>query len=181
MTPNEYTVLQITVKLVGPGNILVAGTWDGNDVRAILEADPTRNVIVIDSFMGLDIPAEQDFAEDMAQTGECNIGGLEAYLNTFKDTGIKPPTEIYDMWITKKSLQQIKKRPLALIFLDLDHYQPTKDCLERFSKWLIPNGIILVHDYDFVRCPGIKKCCDEFGGKWEKIPETGFAKYIPER
>jgi hypothetical protein len=71
-------------------------------------------------------------------------------------------------------------RPLCIMFLDLDHYIPTKACLDVFSKCVIDGGIIVVHDYDFVRCPGIKKCCDEFGGRWVKIEGTGLARYYPD-
>lgn len=176
MTPTEYDFLAQLTKELPNGDIIVAGTENGTDVRTILSADKARNIVVIDSFNGLAEPAEEDICDLVMEAGECDIGGLENYIDTFYATGIEPPKEIYQMWISDKKLKKIKKRKIALLFLDLDHYEPTKSCLKRFKDWIVSEGWILVHDYDFVRCPGIKKCCDEISDKWEKVPETGFAK-----
>ena len=178
MTPLEYQCLISFSSCLPIGDIVIGGTWDGSDVRAIWDGDPSRNIIVVDSFEGLAEPTENDLdTDDFMKEKECNIdGGKETYINTFTNLGLLPPKEIYEMWISKEKLSKIKKRPIALLFLDLDHYQPTKDCLEYFSSWIIPGGMILVHDYDFERCPGIKKCCDEFSTRWKKIPNTGFAR-----
>jgi len=181
MTPKEYQYLDKIGRAYSksPGDILIAGTMDGEDVRTFQRAVPHKNIIVIDSFEGLAPAVSQDKGKDAMVQGECNIGGLEAYFKLFKDAGMLPPKEIYKMWIVDRTLEEIPLRPLCIMFLDLDHYQPTKACLDRFAKHVIDGGVIIVHDYDFVRCPGIKICCDEFGGKWVKIPETGLARYYP--
>lgn len=180
MTPKEYEYLKSIVKAFPAGDIIVAGTMHGEDVRSMLSVNPNRNIVVIDSFEGLAPPAEQDMCESAMVAGECNIGGLEAYKKTFEGTGFEPPKEIYKMWISKEELAKIPRREVAILFMDLDHYQPTKDCLETFFSWVIPGGVVLVHDYNFVRCPGIKKCCDEFGGIWDYVPETGFGRRRPD-
>lgn len=181
MTPQEYAYLDKIAREYSksPGDILVAGTMDGEDVRTFQRAAPHKNILVIDSFEGL-APAEpEDINSDHMVAGECNIGGLEAYLELFRKANMTPPKEIYKMWIADRTLEEIPLRPLCIMFLDLDHYAPTKACLERFARHVIDGGVILVHDYDFIRCPGIKKCCDEFGGRWVKIEGTGLARYYP--
>lgn len=180
MTPKEYEYLKSIAKNFPTGDVIIAGTMHGEDVRSILSITPKRNIVVIDSFEGLAPPVEQDICDTTMVAGECNIGGVEEYKKTFEGTGYSPPKEIYKMWISKDELANIPKREISILFLDLDHYQPTKDCLEVFFSWVMPGGVILVHDYDFVRCPGIKKCCDEFGGIWDKVPETGFGRRRPD-
>jgi hypothetical protein len=177
MTLKEYQYLEFISKSFPSGDVIIAGTMHGEDVRAIKRATPSRNVVVIDSFEGLANPTEQDYCDNTMVAGECNIEGLEAYLSTFNGTDIEPPQEIYKMWISKEALSIIPKREIVILFLDLDHYQPTKDCLEAFSDWVIDGGIILVHDYDFFRCPGIRKCCHEFTKEWTVISETGFGEH----
>jgi hypothetical protein len=181
MTQKEYEYLANLSKSLPSGDVIVAGTESGDDVRTIKKANRKRNIVVIDSFEGLADPVEEDVCESTMVAGECDVGGLEAYLQKFKDARIRPPKEIYKMWITKETLAVVPKRQVALLFLDLDHYQPTKDCLDIFKGWVVKDGVILVHDYDFIRCPGIKKCCDEFFSDWEKVEETGFGiHYIRE-
>lgn len=177
MTPKEYEYLEQLSKAFPNGDVIIAGTMNGDDVRAIKRATPNRNVVVIDSFEGLMDPKEEDQCESTMVAGECNVGGLDTYLKTFEETGIEAPKEIYKMWISEELLSIIPKRDVAILFLDLDHYQPTKDCLKVFASWVIEGGVILVHDYDFIRCPGIKKCCDEFGGTWDKVEGTGYGRY----
>jgi len=174
MTPEEYSFIKNISKLYPNGDIIVAGTYNGGDVRSFYKGDEKRNIVVIDSFEGLAEPTKPDMAEDYMEQGECNIGGLEKYLKTFEGTDFSPPTEIYKMWIDANSLKSIKERKVSILFLDLDHYQPTKDCLEYFFSWIKEDGIVVVHDYDFVRCPGIKTCCDDFKPGWRKIKGTGF-------
>jgi len=175
MVDKEYLFLQFMSNIQPAGDIVVAGTYEGEDVRSMYRGSNNRNIVVVDSFEGLDDPKPEDIEEEVMKKGECNIGGLDRYLEIFKQEKTDPPQEIYKMWIDKKSLEIIPKRELSILFLDLDHYQPTKDCLEYFFDWVIDDGIIIVHDYGFERCPGIKKCCDEFKEGWTKINDTGFA------
>lgn len=182
MNQAEYAYLAKMAHVYPNGDILVAGTEYGEDVRTFMRTDPDRNIIVVDSFQGLAPPVKQDMKDgvDYMKEGECNIGGLEVYLEKFKEAGMVPPKEIYQMWITEEELKKIPPRPIAILFLDLDHYAPTKACLDVFGQAVVDNGgVIIVHDYDFERCPGIKKCCNEFGGHWEKIKDTGFGRHYP--
>jgi hypothetical protein len=177
----EYAYLQeIAKKCADKGDFVVCGTYDGTDVRAIKTAAPASNIVVVDSFEGLAAPIDIDKCQNTCSAGHCNIGGLQAYLKTFNNTGIEPPKEIYKLWITPESLKIITKRPVSFLFMDLDHYQPTKACLDYFKPMLFEHvnsefASIITHDYEFDRCPGIKRACDEFGGVWEKVPNTLFA------
>ena len=161
----------IQEELPPEGDILIAGTCQGGDVMAIRRTLPEhRNIVVIDSFAGLAEPVEQDHFDDGVLRQGAFACQIEKYRQNFVDTGIQEPDEIYKMWITPKSLKRIKKRPLAMVFTDLDHYSPAKACYERFIPWVVKDGLILTHDYEFKNTPGVTKAAEEYApGQWKRV------------
>lgn len=155
------------------GDILIAGSWRGGDAMAIREAvGPTKKLIVIDSFEGDNTPGPYDICPAPVNLGEysCNA---EQYVENFKQEGLQRPEEMYKMCITKKNLEEvITKRPLSLIWLDLDHYVPTKTCLEYFWDWLVPGGIILCNGYKNERTPGVLRAIVDSGQAWKPLFEN---------
>lgn len=165
LTETEINGLITAVRQAPKGNVVCAGVWKGGDVMAMRLAAPQRNIIAIDSFEGLASPHGQDKTEHTMQAGEFNIGGKINFENNFKIINLMPP-KIYQMFITYDTLKEVTEDNIAMLWLDLDHYMPTKACLEFFKPRLVPKAIVMIHDYGFERCPGIKKACDEFGGSW---------------
>lgn len=51
---------------------------------------------------------------------------------------------------------------VGLIHLDTDLYEPTRFVLDTFYDRLIPNGAIIIDDYDTKSCPGVKNAVKEF-------------------
>ena len=54
------------------------------------------------------------------------------------------------------------EQAFGLVHIDVDVYPPTKFCLERFAPRDVPGGTIVVDDYGFKTCPGVKQAVDEF-------------------
>jgi hypothetical protein len=151
-----------------PGVIVCAGTWRGGDLMAMIKACPDRYFIVIDSFRGLASPKKQDINKDgHATEGMFDIQGKKNYIKNFTEQGIRIPDEIHEMWITESNIESITTSPIAMLWLDLDHYTPTDACLKHFSKNIVDDGIILVHDYALSITPGVKQACDKYFSKWE--------------
>jgi hypothetical protein len=63
--------------------------------------------------------------------------------------------------------------PLHLIHLDVDIEAPTRFVLELALERMAPGGAIVVDDYGFESCPGVRRAVDEFVAG----PGTGFAKF----
>jgi len=57
---------------------------------------------------------------------------------------------------------QIEAEKIHLVHLDVDIYEPTSFALNFFDSRLIAGGIIIVDDYSFVSCGGVKLAVDEF-------------------
>jgi hypothetical protein len=64
-----------------------------------------------------------------------------------------------------------QKPEIALINLDVDAYEPTKEALTYLLPSLVKGGVILLDDY--AHCEGAKQACDEVLGK-ENIEAIAF-------
>jgi hypothetical protein len=162
---NEIAYLQGFVRVAPPGDIVVCGSFRGGDVMALREAGPTRRFVVIDSFEGLPEPGPGDDG-GVHQQGEFSAGGVLRYFMNFHDAGYPPPEEAYGCFITAESLREVRTRPTALLFLDLDLYQPTIDCIRYFWDSVVPGGRIFTHDYGWPHTPGIARAVAESGLAW---------------
>lgn len=173
--PEGMEVVLQTVAEAPEGIIVIAGSAHGGDAMAIMKQFPNRYVVVIDSFEGLAEPTEKD-GTDVEGKGGHSCGGIDQYKANFAELNRPLPHEIFKMWITPESLEEIKDREIACLFMDLDHYQPVKACLLHFWPMLVKDAKVITHDWKFFRTKGVEVACEEFKpGKWESI--RGFGKY----
>jgi hypothetical protein len=65
-----------------------------------------------------------------------------------------------------QSFGKYNREPIALLHVDVDLYQSTKDVLEYFWPYLQSKGIVILDEYDCnddaVKWPGAKKAIDDF-------------------
>ena len=177
----EYTCLNVyeinylidVVYNAPVGNIVIAGTYLGGDVMSMMLTSPDREYHVIDSFQGLAPPEQEDMCDNPCVEGEFNAGGVDKWLSNFKKKQIREP-RTYPMFIDENTIQSVNVNNIAVLWLDLDHYVPTKACLDHFYNKIVDGGKILTHDYDFYKCPGIKKACDPYAKNWDKPANTGI-------
>jgi hypothetical protein len=59
---------------------------------------------------------------------------------------------------------------IALMHIDTDLYQPTKDALHLLFDRLSPGAIVIVDDYGNVSCPGVTAAVDEYGAETGRQP-----------
>lgn len=50
----------------------------------------------------------------------------------------------------------------SLVHIDVDIYEPARQCLEYFAPRLVPGGVIVLDDYAAPACPGIDRAAAEF-------------------
>lgn len=126
--------------------------FDGNGYR------------IFDSFEGLSAPRAEDRVEgagpevetlrQMTQQGyfSASLDWVKKSLQSF------PGIQYYPGWIP----QAFPDEPTAryrFVHVDVDVYQPTRDCFEYFYERLVPGGIIVSDDYNW---PGARKAIEEF-------------------
>jgi hypothetical protein len=154
--------------------LVIAGTYKGGDAMAARLLIPNANIVVIDSFQGLAQPAPEDQPEH-GRTGRfaCPV---DEYLAGFKAMNIISPDKIYQQFITNESIKEVKVHDLGLLWMDLDHYLPTKVVLSYFWPQITKETIVITHDYGFWHTPGVKIACDEFYNK--VIHKDGITQLI---
>lgn len=143
------------------GDVAECGVRQGRSALFMLAADERpRTYHLFDSFAGLSSPGELDrrpdgtlgWKEGDLSTDEALArGNLAAFDNVSFHVGWIPDT-----------FPAIADRRFALVHVDVDLYEPTRDALAFFFERLQPHGMIVCDDYGSARCPGARRAFDEF-------------------
>jgi O-methyltransferase len=118
---------------------------------------------LVDSFEGLGAPVEADELppEVKGRFGTTSVAHVRRTLAEF------PDVKIYKGWVPEM-LDTLPEREYRFVHVDVDLYEPTKDCLEFFYPRLHRGGIIVVDDFGpwpgGGRYPGCSKAVGEFCG-----------------
>jgi O-methyltransferase len=165
LTPLEanqlFSLVRATSKL--GGLMAEVGVYRGASARLILEADPTRDLHLFDTFEGLPDPAETDAELHLGRFEKnqfsCSLQDVKSYLGP-------SPQVHFHQGLFPATGQEIKHEQFSLVHSDVDLYASTCSVLEFFYPRLLPGGIILTHD--FATCRGPHQAFTEF---FENLPE----------
>lgn len=119
---------------------------------------------IFDSFAGLSAPQPEDHVEGEDPAAKrlrkmTRQGSFAATLETVK-THLRefPDIEYFPGWIPQAFPDETATR-YRFVHVDVDIYQPTRDCFEYFYPRLVPGGMIVSDDYGW---PGAQKAIEEF-------------------
>lgn len=140
-------------------------------MRGILKASDCshRQVIVADSFLGLPPPSEFDSVFDREiwhaladQLQQFNLrcdATLDEVRSNFAAYGLLDgQIEFVEGWF-RDSLPKLTQRVLAVIRVDADWYEGTRDVLKYLYPMLSEGGYFIVDDY---KLRGCKKAVDDY-------------------
>lgn len=97
----------------------------------------------------------EDPLQRAAAFSDTSIESVKAYLSQF------PNVRVFKGRIQDAS-REIAEKKFSFVHLDMDLYDPTAFALEFFDQRLLSGCVILVDDYGFLTCPGVKQAVDEF-------------------
>lgn len=141
-----------------PGVFAEMGVYKGESAVILHSMDSRRELYLFDSFTGFD---EKDLK---AETGEAATYTTESFADTslasVRDLFNGNPAVHFVDGHFPESASGFQK-PLALLNLDADLYQPTKTALELFYPLISPGGVIFIHDHTS-KWTGIIKAVHEF-------------------
>lgn len=153
-----------------PGHVAEVGVYRGGILRELAHVFPARTVYGFDTFAGL--PVEHDspgweicqpgmfdevrFDDVRASLRDCP--NVELVRGLFPDTGAA-----------------IDGR-FAFVHLDVDFYLATLRALEFLVPRMSRRGTIVLDDWGFARCPGVRRAVDEL--KLPAIETTTFQAMI---
>jgi len=136
-----------------PGDLIECGAWRGGAcilMRAVLKAqgDTERKVWVADSFEGLPVPDPQRDANDanLWQGGEMAVS-LEEVQSNFRRYGMLDDQVRFLKGFFADTLPTAPIERLAVLRLDADLYESTRQALEALYPRLSVGGYLIVDDY----------------------------------
>ncbi len=132
------------------------GVFGGDTSYTISKSLPNKQHYAYDTYSGIVYSGNEDYHKD----GEfkCSLEHVKNHHqeiisglnNIIYIVGKFPDT--FDQWNNK----------FSIVHLDTDTYYGTKTGLDIFFPLLTKGGVIVVDDFDWERCEGVTKACNEF-------------------
>lgn len=160
-----YMLLELARQLRDvPGHFAECGSRHGKSSLFLLTglgADSDKTLHIFDSFDGLSSPGvnDRDAAgamhwahRDLAVPEDIVRRNLEGYGDRL---------DVHKGWIPER-FHEVEDERFALVHIDVDLYEPTRDAVAFFYPRVSPGGMIICDDYGSALCPGAKRAIDEF-------------------
>lgn len=157
LTPERlYTLYRLATKIRKSKesvNLAEVGVYKGGSAKLIAKSCPNLPVYLFDTFTGLpktnnlDIHLKGDFSD-------CSLEKTKEYLADC------PNAKIYKGFFPD-SAKELKDLKFALVHIDCDLYQSTRDAIEFFYPRLIKAGVLIFDDYDWWATLGITQAIRE--------------------
>lgn len=147
-----------------PGVMAEIGVYRGGTARLIAKTVPEKRLYAFDTFDGM---PEVSAAKDVHQQGDFADTSLEAVTAFLSDcanvsvNGGKFPD----------SGDVLAEEALSFVHIDVDIYESVRESLAFVYDRVVPSGVILIDDYDWKNCPGVRLAVEEF---LQDKPETAL-------
>jgi O-methyltransferase len=123
----------------------------------LAKAAPERSVYGFDTFEGL--PAVMWSEGEPHAVGDFADTSFEAVRAALADC----PNVALVQGLFPISAVGLFPNKFAFVHLDFDFYESTRRALDWLIPRMSPGGVIVFDDYEWHRCPGVKRAIDEFG------------------
>jgi len=145
------------------GDTAEAGVRFGKSSFFILHglADRTRPHHLCDSFEGLSTPGEID-ADRGFRREQWKAGDLAVDENVAREKLRDFPQCVFHRGWIPDCFAGLEDKRFALVHVDVDLYEPTRDAFAFFYPRMTPGGVMVCDDYGLATCPGARKAIDEF-------------------
>lgn len=166
---STFQMASYAANLPVEGDVVECGCWHGHSATAIStlleEAGFRGRFHVFDSFEG----GLSSFTQEDESAFKLSANEKQAMIETFRSDYdfVRSVTERFGFvdlhrgWIPDV-FATFERRPIKFLHVDVDMYQPTKAALEFFWDSLVPNGCIVIDDYNHGVFEGATRAVDEF-------------------
>ncbi len=159
-----WLYLELLNNVAPAGSVAELGVYHGgNAFIALTLGARSCPYHLFDSFAGLPQPSALD---PPSRAGEFADVSLDLIRSTFKDF---PTVQLHEGSFST-TLPEVANESFAMVYVDCDLYEPTRECCRFFYDRIEPGGILLFHDYSeplaevsgSVPFTGVKRAVDEF-------------------
>jgi O-methyltransferase len=145
------------------GAIVECGVLDGGTAAlmawATRDSKPARDAHLFDAWEGLPETTPEDGVEAAAWSGQV-VGSPARVAAIMRRLGVPRDRVHFHRGWFDQTFPKAQVRPVALVHVDCDFYEPTRLCLEKWYPVLAPGGFMQFDDYDSFS--GCRKAVDEF-------------------
>lgn len=136
------------------GDMAEVGVAMGGTAKLISKTALNKNIYLFDTFSGMPpMCTEIDlYAEDFS---DISFDSARSFLSDC-------PNITFCKGIFPETAEIVKSKKFSLVHIDVDIYRSVKGCLDFFYSRMVKKGIIVIDDYGFWGCPGVKKAVSEF-------------------
>lgn len=149
-----------------PGDVLEVGTWRGGTAGILASVLPMKTIYLADTFKGVVKASEWEHYKDHAHsdTSEKIVRNLlQKNLNTNN-------FQILKGIFPEDTGGSVAKKKLALVYLDVDVYESTKDAFNFVWKQVVKGGLVAFDDYGMISaCEGISRFVNEIRNDKDKL------------
>jgi O-methyltransferase len=136
------------------GAVVEIGCYTGGSSKLLAQHETEKEIIIIDSFAGLPEVTEIDKMSGFHKGAyTASFESVSEYLKEFKNV------TILQGFFPQHNSEKLAEMRFSFVHLDIDLYEPTKECLDFFYPRMAVGGVIVSHDY---QTPGIQKAFEEF-------------------
>ena len=140
------------------GVAIEAGTYEGGSAAWIAQWMPEKTIYICDTFAGLPFEGSQG---EHHKPGEFNCS-YESVKGFIESQGDLKDRAILVKGYFPNSVKDFNIQKVAFCHLDLDYEAGTFDSLTWLHPRLSTNGIIVLDDYDWKHCLGVKRAAEYF-------------------
>ncbi len=137
------------------GEIAEVGVYRGGTARLLARSCPGKTVHLFDTFSGM---PETDEKIDIHKKDDFSDSSIESVRGFLKDC---PEVSLHP-GLFPASAESLRNRSFSFAHIDVDIYQSALQSLEFFYPRMVSGGIVVIDDYGWEGCPGIKQALDEF-------------------
>jgi len=138
-----------------PGEMAELGVYKGGTARLLANTCPNKPLHLFDTFAGL---PEEDPSVLCRCKGEFTDTSLEAVREYLEDC----QNVVFHPGYFPDTADVVRDKLFSFVYMDGDLYQSTLDCFEFFYDRMVVGGVIVLDDYDWKDCPGVKEAACEF-------------------
>ncbi len=170
LTPDRcWTLWSLAQQCVQTGDVAECGVYRGGSARMLAELLKGGCLHLFDSFSGLAHPSLTDGTWAAGDFADTSVETVTEALGAYADRCV-----IHPGWIPGTFEDINATATFDLVHLDQDLEKPTLDSLQYFWPRLSPGGALIVDDYGFPSCLGVRHAVQAFGG-----PEDMRRMYVP--
>ena len=168
------------------GSIVECGVGWGRSINMfsllVSIMNKKRDIWGFDSFEGYSEPSSEDKhpSWDLVKGDYFKECSKESVIRLLLNSGIDESFIENRIKLVKgfypESFTQYNNKPIALLQLSCDLYQPHIDCLECFYEKVVRGGIIIFDDYG-LDWTGAEKAINEFFENKEKLKQSSISRH----